>query len=64
MRFSIHNPDVVACAKRAYTNRDNYELRSKFRMELKPHGGPYLFGDPEDEGTGVWVYTPDGKFVG
>lgn len=78
MRFSIHNPDVVACVKRAYTNRDNYELRSKFRMELRPHGGEYVFGSPEDvfsyngehvgivadKGLGVGVYTPEGKFVG
>lgn len=77
-RFSIHNPDVVACIKRAYTNRDNYELRSKFRMELRPHAFPYASGDPEDvvslegvivgivadKGFGVRIYALDGKFVG
>lgn len=79
MSVDIHNPDVVACIKRAYTHRDNYELRSEFRMELRPHAGPYLFGDPEDvvgvssgrvvaivadKGVGVCVYTPEGKFIG
>lgn len=77
MSVNIYHPTFLQCVKYAYAYPEVYGLRS-FGMDLRPHSGSFRYGNPKDvvdffgrvvaiaadEGTGVWVYTPDGKFVG